>query len=352
MYLWWRIARAAKAYPSQPVQDGELPRIAVFLAARNEEANLPGCLEALGELYYPADKITFYVGDDASSDGSRVLLERWGSRWENRQIRFFDHNLEPGQNGKATVLAAMIEEAEADLYLFTDADCRVPPTWAQELVGAFRAEFGLMTGMTQVVASGWFGRMQAIEWWLSLGMVKVVADLGFCLTAMGNNMLISAEGYRQVGGFEAVFGSVTEDLAISSLMFKAGYRPVHLVNGRCLVQTNAIGNFSELMDQRKRWARGALSLSLFWVVLLAVQVAFFPMVLAGIWSVPGLFLAGWVLKVGVQSVFIATFAGKTETKIPILDLMLFESYFFVSSMATLFYYIWPSPIRWKSRSYR
>ncbi|WP_209330600.1 glycosyltransferase family 2 protein [Lunatimonas salinarum] len=349
--LWWRIVYRFRDHSRSVYRIEKLPTISVFLAARNEQDNLPGCLQALDELRYPRDKITFYVGDDGSTDRSPEILSRWVQGKSQCKVRIFQDLVRPGQNGKARVLAELIKESNAAIYLFTDADCRVPRDWALEMVAAFRSEYGLCTGVTKVGDRHWFGRMQAIEWWLSLGIVKVVADFGVCLTAMGNNMLISAEAYRKVGGFEAVWTSVTEDLAISERLFQIGFRPIHHVSKACLVETNGIETFAGLMRQRKRWAKGAMSLSWYWVLLLACQMAFFPLILIGLFFFPLLSLSGWVIKITVQALFIRAFASKAETKISIFDLIFFESYYLFSSWATLLYYIWPSPVKWKNRSY-
>lgn len=351
LILWWRIAHRFKSY-SRPVPDGErLPQLAVFLAVRNEEENLPSCLDSLELLQYPRDKVTFFVGDDGSTDRSPEILSKWVQGKANWIVRTFPDLARPGQNGKARVLAELIKEAHAELYLFTDADCRVSPEWALEMVSSFRLEYGLATGVTRVADRDWFGRMQAIEWWLSLGIVKVVADFGFCLTAMGNNMLISADAYRKVGGFEAVWHSVTEDLAISERLFRIGFRPIHHVSKASLVDTRSVASLGGLMRQRKRWAKGAMSLSWYWVLLLACQIAFFPLILAGLYFFPLLCTGGWLVKIAVQALFIRTFASRVETKISIFDLIFFESYYLFSSWATLLYYIWPSPIQWKNRCY-
>jgi len=351
LILWWRIAYRFKDH-SKPLLAGEhLPQIAVFLAARDEEHNLPSCLAALEELRYPKDKVTFFVGDDGSTDRSLEIISNWVEGKPHWKVRTFQESAKVGQNGKARVLAELIKDADAALYLFTDADCKVSPNWALEMVSCFRPEFGLATGVTRVTDRHWFGRMQAIEWWLSLGIVKVLADVGFCLTAMGNNMLISAEAYRKAGGFEAVWDSVTEDLAISERLFQLGFRPIHQISKGCLVDTRGIETFGGLMRQRKRWARGAMSLSWYWVFLLGCQMAFFPLILAGVYFHPLLCLGGWAAKIAVQSLFIRAFAARAETKISIFDLIFFESYYLFSSWATLLYYIWPSPIRWKNRRY-
>jgi len=327
------------------------PRLAVVVPARNEESNLPSCLASLAVLDYPSEKIDYYVGDDNSSDETWDIISSWAARGENRHaIRLASPN-SPALNGKAVALHEMVGNCEADYYLFTDADCQVPKSWAKQMVGSYRPGSGMVTGITKIEADTWFGNMQACDWWLSLGMVQAMAGLGINLTAMGNNLLVENGAYNAVGGFLAVADSVTEDLALSRRMFESGYRPIHQVHRNLLVVTQPEATFAALMRQRKRWARGALTLPWFWKILLFLQVAFFPAILTFIFFSPWLGSICWVLKVFVQSMMLKTFAARAETKLATLNLLTFECYYGFVGFSTVLYYFWPSKIRWKNREY-
>src|SRR5690606_20837076 len=166
-----------------------------------------------------------------------------------------------------------------DLLLFTDADCQVNPGWVKEMVCAFRASFGVVTGITAVRSMGFFAKMQAIDWWLTQSMIKGTADLAYSFTSMGNNMLISREAYWKVGGFQGLPFSVTEDFALAQAAIEKGYKPVQQVSAGALVMTKSEKNISELLKQRKRWMKGAMALPWYWIVLLALQCGFFPAML-------------------------------------------------------------------------
>ena len=194
--------------------------------------------------------------------------------------------------------------------------------------------------------------MQGIDWWLTLGKIKAVSDLGHNLTAMGNNMLIHHNAYQKCGGFESAGRHVTEDLAISKALFGEGFRPIHQVSKGCLVKTLPEPDFSSLLLQRKRWMKGAFLLPWYWKILLGLQVGFYGVILGLLFYIPlfGFFL--WTVKVGIQSLFIREIAGKTETKIRILELLSFEIYNWLTSWSTVLYYFWPSGIKWKKRYYK
>lgn len=329
----------------------ELPGVNILVPCRNEAHNLPACLSSLEKLKYPKDKIHFYLADDHSNDQTGAILADWAAGENNRHLVQLDRKPGAQENGKAVALAAMVPSVREGFLLFTDADCVVPPLWAEKMCRAYQEDFGLLTGITRISGDNFFHLMQSLDWWLTLGKAKAVADLGFSLTAMGNNMLIGQVPYRQSGGFSAVKDQVTEDLAISKILFQQGFRPAHLVDKDVLVETKPEKGFISLMEQRKRWARGAFSLPWYWQLLLGLQVAFYLALLVGLsysfWLAAGI----WGVKICFQSLFISTFAGKTETKIGLLPLLGFEIYNWLVSWSTVLYYFWPSGIKWKNRTY-
>lgn len=327
------------------------PQIAVFVPARNEEIHLPACLKSLEALEYPTEKIDFFIGDDTSSDATWDIISEWAALGINRHAIRLDSPISPTRNGKAIALHEMVGRSSADYYLFTDADCQVPASWAKHLVACYRAGAGMVTGITEIKAATWFENMQACEWWLSLGMIKVMSDAGMNLTAMGNNMMVEKSAYNVVGGFEAVADSVTEDLALSRKMAAAGYRPIHRVDPGLLVRTKPEPTFAALMRQRKRWARGALSLPLLWKLVLFLQVAFFPAMVTFLFFFPLIGTLCWILKGVVQSLLLKTFAARAETKLTTFNLLTFEGYYVIVGCSTVLYYFWPSKIRWKNREY-
>lgn len=328
------------------------PHVSVFVPCRNEEIHLPECLRSLEALDYPDDKISFYLGDDNSVDETWTIMSAWAVKRENRHTFRFQSPQKANMNGKAVALHRMVEQSSADFYLFTDADCQVPSTWAKEMIASYEAANGMVTGITKVEADDWFGKMQACDWWLSLAMIKVMTDRGINLTAMGNNLLVERSAYHHVGGFAAVADSVTEDLALSRKVAAAGFYPASRVNARLLVTTKAEHSYAALLRQRKRWARGALTLPFLWKLLLFLQVAFYPAILCVMVYNPWIGTAAWTLKILIQSQIISLFSRLTETKIRRFLLFSFECYHAVVGCSTVLYYFWPSAIRWKGREYR
>ncbi|MBT0811307.1 glycosyltransferase [Litoribacter ruber] len=329
------------------------PNITVLIPARNEEDNIKACLEALEQLDYPSENLQVILGNDGSEDHTEELMKTWQSTQSH--CLFLNINEAPANStmtGKANALNQMAKLADGEYLLFTDADCKVGAGWAKEMVGAaVQADASLVTGITAVEGRQLFGKLQAMDWWLTLGMVKVFADLNTKVTSMGNNMLIKKSLYEKLGGFEKLPFSVTEDFELAKAVSQLGYRSIHQVSQNSLLETKPVADYWGLLRQRKRWMRGAMGLTLIWKVLLALQVLFFPSIIFLTWLNPLLGVGIWAMKIFIQSLFLRHFAGKTQRHLAVGNLLLFEFYYLFISWSTIVYYFWPAKINWKGRTY-
>lgn len=331
----------------------EWPAVSVLVAARNEERDLPDLLKSLDRLDYPADRIQFLFADDQSVDRTPELLEGWCATAPNRAFLTIapSQTARYNENGKANALAILGEKATGDYYFFTDADCEVNPNWIKEGVGCFGENVGMVIGITQVKAVGLWERLQGIDWWLTLGLVKVATDMDMKTTGLGNNMVISKVAYQQSGGFRQLPFCLTEDLEISRAITREGFGIAHQVSPGMLAMTKAETNLRNLLHQRKRWMKGVMTLPFYWKLILALQAAYFAawIILTVLAPVMGISLG--LAKILLQGTFLTRIAGKAGVKISWLTLFIFDFYNFYTTVLTILYYFWPAKTKWKTRIY-
>src|SRR5690606_37826554 len=257
----------------------------------------------------------------------------------------------PGQLGKANVLAQLASNAQGEFLFFTDADIRVPPDWVEGMLEGFSPKVGLVSGVTAISGNSLWERCQRIDWLFALGMVKVVNDFGYSVTAVGNNMAVSRKAYDAVGGYAAIPFSVTEDFELLKQIKKKGFKGNQLFQQNRLAWSAPEPHLHRLLHQRKRWMKGALNLPLPFVTLLAIQALFFPSLILAFFIIPSLVLFAIVAKLLCQSIFIGYVMSKVGLKERLAMLLFYELYSLVFSLLLSMFYFLPIKMNWKGRKY-
>ena len=327
----------------------ELPKVSVLIAARDEENNLADCLDSLMNLDYPMDKLEVLVGNDMSEDQTGEIAQAYATRFPS--IRYFNiYKKVVKGNGKANVLAQLARKATSEYIFITDADITVPQQWITSMLQGMDEETALVTGTSVVVGKNFLAYMQQIDWLFATGMLKVVSDLNIPVTTMGNNMLMRKSVYEEIGGYEAIPFSVTEDLELFN-QIKSKYKTVNLFGPGVLNQSKPVKTFNDLLIQRKRWMRGAFDLPIIMIILLFLQASYIVFFFGLIIINPTL---GWSLlavKFVLRFIFLSLVVNKLSSRVNILGSFIFEVYSAFFSLASLVYYVFSGDIEWKGRKY-
>ncbi len=327
----------------------DTPFVSILIAARNEEKNLGDCLESILAVDYPADKFEILVGNDRSDDQTGEIADAFSVRYQ--QVKSYTiYKQKIKGNGKANVLAQLANKAEGEFMFITDADIKVPALWLKTMLLGMNKEVALVTGTSVVIGANLLAYMQQIDWLFATGMLKVVSDLDIPVTTMGNNMLVRKSVYDEIGGYEAMPFSITEDLELFNHI-KENHKTVNLFNPGVLNESKPEKSLRELLTQRKRWMRGAFELPIIMIGLLVAQASFFAIILALLMLEPILVLELLGLKFALRYIFVSMVVNKLNNRINIFGSLIFEFYTAIFSMVSLVYYFIPGPIEWKGRKY-
>jgi len=334
-------------------KDSSWPLVSVLVSARNEEAYLPRLLRSFEKLDYPEERIEFLIINDQSQDQTGKIIMDWCRNKSNRYefLSSYDVRVDQWINGKSAALAILCKEAKGEFMFFTDSDCLVNSNWIKEGVSCFQPKTGILIGITKVEATSVFGKFQELEWWNTLGQVKIAADLGLQTTGLGNNMVIRKTAYELSGGFEKTLKSLTEDLEISRMIHETGFKLEHQISAPILAFTKSEPDLKALLNQRKRWFDGVMTLPFFWLILLNLQFLYLPALLVFAVKFPLLGLFIFILKLSLNGSMIHLLVAQTSQKIDWLYVLFFDFYSFLINSLTILYYFYPSKITWKSRTY-
>lgn len=99
--------------------------VSIVVPVRNGAATIAACLRSLLVLDWPAGRRELIVVDNASSDDTLGVLERFGD---------LVHVVREPRRGSAAARNAGIRNAKGARIAFTDADCVVDPGWLRHLL--------------------------------------------------------------------------------------------------------------------------------------------------------------------------------------------------------------------------
>jgi cellulose synthase/poly-beta-1,6-N-acetylglucosamine synthase-like glycosyltransferase len=121
-------ARALAGVRSRPVRkdDTAVPRVAVIIAAHDEESVIEARIANLHALDYPEGALELVVTSDASTDNTEALAAAAGARV-----------IRNARGGKVSAQNRAVRETDAEIVAFSDANCTWQPDALKKLVRNF-----------------------------------------------------------------------------------------------------------------------------------------------------------------------------------------------------------------------
>jgi cellulose synthase/poly-beta-1,6-N-acetylglucosamine synthase-like glycosyltransferase len=235
------------------------PKVTVVVAARNEENNIARTLDSLVQLDYPSDKLEIIVGDGASEDKTPDIVESYTKKYPFVKLHRVDQKAKI--KGKANALDQVIKISQGEFIMITDADCLVQPTWVKETVKYFSEDIGLVCGITIPENKGIFATVQTLDWAYILSTSSAVASLGYPIGGIGNNFSMRKEAYFDVGGYENIPFSITEDYTMFRALANSRWNIRFPLRYETYNSTLPMENLRELYRQKQRWTLGGLDAS-------------------------------------------------------------------------------------------
>ena len=242
---------------------GTPPTFTILIAARDEAAVLPQVIADLGaQDHRSAEGRPYFeliVIDDRSTDGTPQAALRAsaaaGLGGVTRLIRRAGSDL---PDGKGAALTAVPPDAcHGDLIVVLDADARVLPNFLSTLATYAAAGAKAITGRRRIIGAerSHLAGAQADEQTVDGEIQRGRWGLGGCSEFRGNGIVVRRELLAAVGGWRAE--ALTEDLDLSSrVAAQTGLTVAWAIEAE--VWEEPVHTWSELWQQRVRWAEGAI----------------------------------------------------------------------------------------------
>ena len=255
IFLEWRREKAILKNT-----DTALPLVSVIIPVHNESKRIKTLLKSIEAQVYPKAEYIFI--DDRSEDDSAQLINAFIQKAGQGKARIITLKENPGPNFKQYALTKGIESATGEFYLFTDADCEVPPLWIRGMIKRMSNEKnGAMIGpvLKRLGGKGFFHLYECYEHGVRYVYLAGSVGLGAAGGGFGNNLILRRSCLDAVGGYDKVPPSPTEDAALVSLIRSSTKFKVRAALGSDVhVITQGEDSWRALIKQTLRWNNGGL----------------------------------------------------------------------------------------------
>ncbi len=328
----------------------ELPFVSVIVAARNEEDNIAACIRSLIEVDYPDDKLQVILVNDRSTDKTKDIMLNYTNA--NKILTYLDTTgiVVGNLKGKTNALAMAICEAKGEIILTTDADIMVKPTWIKEMMKYYDSKTGVISSFSTISPKNFFWGIQSFDWLYLLGLAAGGDGLGHPMSCVGNNMSYRKSAYDEVGGYEKIKFSVTEDfMMLQTIMKKTKWKSKFPVNIDIMNDTYACLSLKELYRQKKRWATGGLDAHS--AAMIAGAMAFFSGLVILFGWIAGVkpYLVFVISKTIIDAFFVFPIVKEFKMWKSYLYLPFFEVYFAVYVFLMPFILLFGGKVVWKEQ---
>lgn len=226
------------------ITDG--PLVSVLIPARNEEKRLPSLLDSLVKQTYK--NIEILVIDDNSTDRTYEIIQDYEKRYPSLIKGYKGKEKIEGAIGKTFALSQIQHLAKGEYLMATDADTRhEPSSVAYALTMLQSGDYDLVSGFPEEKCPSFAGSccISAMNFapviYIPFSFASKHPRPSLTL-ANGQMMMIKASALKEVGGYEAIFGKVCDDVQLAKLFVRKG-KKYAFVNVSHTIQTDMYEDF-------------------------------------------------------------------------------------------------------------
>ncbi len=219
----WFVLRRLDEFTALP----RVPRVSILVPARNEARVIEQCITSLLAQDYPDFDVL--VLDDGSTDGTGDILRRLAAA--DGRLRVVEgKRLPAGWMGKHWACQQLLENADGEYVLYTDADTWHHPTAVRNGTAAMLAwNLDLLSAIPREIV-GTFGELLTVPMPVWSFFALLPMWLAFhtrtplLASAIGQFMMFRASSLKDVGGFERIRSNAVDDLSLARLIKAARMR--------------------------------------------------------------------------------------------------------------------------------
>jgi glycosyltransferase involved in cell wall biosynthesis len=224
-----------------------LPLFSIIIPTHSRRTQLSACLDAVQRLRYPATRFEVIVVDDGSDPPVEGVEAQRRGRLDVTVLR-------QSQFGPAAARNAGAARAKGEFLAFTDDDCMPEPEWLRALAAHLVAHADHMVGGRTINALPDNPYATASQEIIDVVYRYYNVEAAQPRFFTSNNLALSAEGFRAIGGFDPAF-KTSEDRELCDRWLHRGGTLAYVADARVLhAHPLTLGSF---WRQHFRYGRGA-----------------------------------------------------------------------------------------------
>ena len=222
----------------------------IIIPFRNEKQNLPNLLRSLHLVEYPKDLIEIILVDDASDDHFQMPA----CKFQTIKI----NNRRKSNSPKKDAIDSAIKIAKNNWIITTDADCLVQKGWLtifDQFIRENEVEM-VASGVCYVPKKGFLAAFQNLDFLSLQGVTIGSFGINKPFMCNGANFAYSKSFFKDLNGFNGneTIASGDDVFLLQKAIGLAPQKVGYLLAKESIVATKAVDSWTELFQQRVRWA--------------------------------------------------------------------------------------------------
>lgn len=230
--------------------------ISIIVPARNEEKKISSCLNSIAQQHFPVGQFEIIVADDCSADATSAEVSNFIAA--NPQLNITLLRLTENPHGKKGALLAAVQKARGEIIITRDADSVSPSQQWLKTIAAFYAggkPHMIICPVTVKNGGGFLSAFELTENYFLQATGAGLALAGLPVMCNGANLAFSRAAFRDVNGYQDnLHVKSGDDIFLMEKFRKQGYTIAYLKSKDALVHVPPVNKFSDMLQQKLRWA--------------------------------------------------------------------------------------------------
>jgi len=291
-------------------------RFSIVIPFRNEAKNLNPLLQSISKLNYPEDYFEIILIDDASTDSSIDIIQKWKKFIPNLHIL---QSIRKSNSPKKDALLLGIKHAKHPWIVTTDADCMVPNKWLYYYNTVIHQKNALLIcGPIKLKAKkNILHQYQVLDTLSLIGITMGSFGLEKPLMCNAANMGFHKKTFLNIQKYNTQKTTSGDDIFTLENFTKHFPNQTHyLNNAKALVTTKPENTLKQVIHQRVRWAAKSTQYQnwrtkLLGFIVLLTQLSCITLPFFNI----NYGLLFWTIKISIDAVLLYICAFKLRQKI-------------------------------------